>query len=416
MSLSLGCEVPACGWTTPALPEHFYSSMVEQLQVHHATVHSLTAVGARPAKEVAGLEEETPEGEAMVDQEDMEEGKEVDSAEEGGEKLESGNSGKGGKVPVKKGGVEKVAMRKKGGEKATRIKEGGERGPWRAEDGEKVLGRRGPRRLDLGHLCTRCNLVSCRTAAGLAKHHRDFCGREVPRYECQQCDEVFGSKQWLYFHKRKVHSNDISNIKCEACGKVFWREYFLLRHKCNGNKAVKAEPNSKAGSSKTEETDGDQETNSQEAEIKVETEEVEFVTCKEELEVDYGNDTIEEVTEGDEPAEQQVDSEEPEQRAEDGEVTDSVHDTDTEEEEEPQEGRSRAMPVLQTRLECAACNKTCSSAAALVLHRRHYCRQGGRQARLQEHVRDELMEEDTDEEIETEEVLEEVVMYFSDKK
>lgn len=167
MSLSLGCDVPACGWTTPALPEHFYSSMVEQLQVHpltpspplqvhHATVHSLTAVGARPAKEVAGLEEETPEGEAMVDQKDMEEGKEVDSAEEGGEKLESGNSGKGGKVPVKKGGVKKVAMRKKGGEKATRIKEGGERGPWRAEDGEKVLGRRGPRRLDLGHLCTRC--------------------------------------------------------------------------------------------------------------------------------------------------------------------------------------------------------------------------------------------------------------------
>ena len=32
------------------------------------------------------------------------------------------------------------------------------------------------------HLHLRCNLVSCRTAAGLAKHLRDFCGKEVPRW------------------------------------------------------------------------------------------------------------------------------------------------------------------------------------------------------------------------------------------
>ena len=116
------------------------------------------------------------------------------------------------------------------------------------------------------------------------------------------------------------------------------------------------------------------------------------------------NDTIEEVAGG----------EEAEQRAEYGEVTDRVHDTDTEEEEAPQE-RSRAMPVLQRRLECAACGKACSSAAALALHRRHYCQLAGRQSRLQEHVRDELVEEETDEETETEKVLEEVVMFFSDK-
>ena len=116
---------------------------------------------------------------------------------------------------------------------------------------------------------------------------------------CQQCDEVFGSKQWLYFHKRKVHSNDVSNIKCETCGKVFWREYFLIRHKCNGHKAIKAEQNSKASCSKAEEIDGDQKMQNEESEIKVQTE-VGFAACKEELAVDHANDTIEEVAGGEE--------------------------------------------------------------------------------------------------------------------
>ena len=126
-------------------------------------MHSLGVVGAPPAaKEV----EETRGAEAERDQEIM------DGEEEVGEVVGGKAGGFGeSKVPLKKGGekvkkgggkkVEKVE--RGGGGKTTRKeggKEGGGRGPWRGEDGEKVLGRKGPRRLDLGHLCTRCTCTS----------------------------------------------------------------------------------------------------------------------------------------------------------------------------------------------------------------------------------------------------------------
>ena len=53
--------------------------------------------------------------------------------------------------------------------------------------------------------------------------------KEVPRFQCLDCDAVFKRKDHLKRHIKSIHDN-IQEYSCSLCSKKFQRKDILSRH------------------------------------------------------------------------------------------------------------------------------------------------------------------------------------------
>jgi len=281
--LALPCQVAGCGFETPRLPDQFYAAMVDQLKVHHATVHGGAGAeastepeprpglaGTRPGRrgaskgppKVGGVRKGgvalkvKAEGDGSAMEKDDAK-VEVDCEKKRPRKRKLGPNqevevSNEKKPKVKQGERGKNFGRKKGLSKhAEQTCAGGDAEGKVAGAGTGSL--RSPvvalRRLP----CTAGHLGPRHTAAQPTKHtspgsthDKGASGNSSKagqKFKCANCSDTFGSPGWLTIHRRKVHSKEgqVAAIFCQNCGKTFMSRRSLFRHKngCTGKSVRK---------------------------------------------------------------------------------------------------------------------------------------------------------------------------------